>query len=145
MGAFLQRSMSAKKLQDTQSERATGQGETMTQQPAEYITAQDRAAVAALRDYYRANYPPNNDADFMRWIADVLKHNGAADWVEVEKITGEAYPGRGDYRLRCDHCGRDYDLHHCAICGGVTCGSCAPLFHTHNTTSGPTTNGNARG
>lgn len=143
MGKILQRGLSAAQLQDTARIIATGQGETMTQQPAEYITAQDRAAVEALRDYYRRNYPPNNDADFIAWVVDVLQQNSAAEnMVRMETITGETYPGRGEYRLRCDHCKRDHDLHHCAICGGVTCGNCAPLFHAH---SAPTTNGNARG
>lgn len=63
----------------------------MTQKQAEYITAQDLAAVATLRDYYRRNYPPNNDADFIAWIADVLKHNSAAEWRAV-KAAMEARP-----------------------------------------------------
>lgn len=55
----------------------------------------------------------------------------------VEAMTGETYPGRGDYRLTCDHCGRDNGLFNCGNCGGVTCGICAAQ-HTHRT---PTTNG----
>lgn len=123
----------------------------MTQQKAEYITAADAAAVETLRGYYRRNYPPNNDADFIAWVADVVKHNSAAEWQRVkarmetstrpmETITGETYPARGELRLRCDHCKRDHDLHHCDICGGVVCGNCVTI-HPCLQPARPTTNG----
>lgn len=97
----------------------------MTQRKAEYITAADAAAVETLRGYYRRNYPPNNDADFIAWVADVLKHNSAAEWQRVKarmETPADVEPiyvcptcgarhedgGRGKPPVYCDECGADW-------------------------------------
>lgn len=122
MGAFLQRSMSAKKLQDTQSERATGQGETMTKKiqcsecksVVDIKPAAEYADLRALLEAWHA-LDTSGAALLCPTCAAAVCKDLRGETVMIEPIyicpTCGAFHedgGRGRAPVYCDECGADW-------------------------------------